>query len=65
MVVFKVGDISCGHCAGAITKAVHACDSAAKVDVVIIDKLVSIDSSRSTEELAAAIAEAGFTPELR
>lgn len=63
MIKFQVGDMSCGHCAGTITKAVKEVDGAAKVDVDLETKRVSIESAHAAGEFSAAIAEAGFTPE--
>lgn len=61
MQVFRVDDMSCGHCASSITKAVRAVDAAARVDADLGQKLVRIEAPRaSTAELADAIAEAGY-----
>ena len=62
MPVFKVEDMSCGHCAGAITRAVKEVDSNAEVAVEIDAKRVSITSKLSPEALAEAITEAGYSP---
>ncbi|WP_077035323.1 heavy-metal-associated domain-containing protein [Pelomonas sp. KK5] len=61
---FEVPDISCGHCARAITEAVKALDPDARVDVDLASKRVSIDGSFLAESrLAEALREAGYTPE--
>jgi len=64
MIEFRVDDISCGHCAAAITKAVKEVDAEGKVEVDLATKRVLIDSTHGAAELSAAIEEAGYTPVL-
>ena len=45
MVTFQVSDMTCGHCASAIFRAVASVDKDARVDIRIQQKLVRIDSS--------------------
>ena len=45
MLTLKVPDMSCGHCAATIEKAVKSVDPAAKVKADIEKKTVSIDSA--------------------
>ncbi len=63
MIEFKVPDMTCGHCASTITKAVKELDAGAKLDISLAEHLVRVDSKASREDLQHAIAEAGFTPE--
>lgn len=64
MVGFLVNDISCGHCANAITQAIQRLDPQARVDVNIAAKRVSVASSRLNEdEVESAIRTAGYTPQ--
>ena len=66
MITFEVSDMSCGHCASSITKAVKALDAGAKVEVDLVKKLVQVQPAESNaQELSEAIAEAGYTPVLR
>ncbi len=66
MVTFQVNYMTCGHCASAISRAVAAVDKDARLDIRIQQKLVRVNSSASTAELAEAIQDAGYTPvELR
>jgi copper chaperone len=60
MVSFQVEEMTCGHCASKIARAVAAVDASAKVEVSIAQKLVRITSSAAEAELAQAIAEAGY-----
>jgi copper chaperone len=63
MIEFKVTDMTCGHCASTITKAVKDLDAGAKLDISLAEHLVRVDSKASREDLQHAIAEAGYTPE--
>ena len=63
MIAFKVEDMTCGHCAGVITRAVKAADKEAEVRVNIGERLVEIEPKASdTNVLREAIVEAGYTP---
>ena len=60
MTKFTVPDMTCGHCAKAVTEAVHAVDPEASVEIDLRTKLVSIDSVAEAIALSAAIREAGY-----
>lgn len=62
MLTFNVQDMTCNHCASAITRAVKDVDANAKVDVQVAEKRVNIDSGVAAAEFAEAIKEAGYTP---
>lgn len=62
MVTFQVSDMTCGHCASVISRAVADLDKDARLDIRIPQKLVRVSSSASATELAEAIQEAGYTP---
>ncbi len=63
MVTYEVNDMTCGHCAGAIIKAVSFIDPGAKVQVDLAAHLVQIEPTAATPEvLADAIKTAGYTP---
>lgn len=62
MVTFQVNDMTCGHCASAISRAVATVDKNARMDIRIQQKLVRVSSSASAAELAEAIRDAGYTP---
>lgn len=65
MISFRVNDMTCGHCASAITKALKAADKDAKVQVDLAAHLVQIDSTGAdADEFAGVIKEAGYTPVL-
>jgi len=60
MIEFEVKDMSCGHCVGAVTKAVKQVDPAAVVQVDLASKKVSVDSSKERSLIAEALTEAGY-----
>jgi copper chaperone len=63
MIELKVPDMTCGHCASTITKAVKELDASAKLDISLAEHRVRIESEASKEALLHTIAEAGYTPE--
>jgi copper chaperone len=63
MIELKVSDMTCGHCASTITKAVKELDASAKVEVSLPEHRVRVDSKVSKEDLVRSIADAGYTPE--
>jgi copper chaperone len=62
MVTFQVSDMTCGHCASTIAKAIATVDRSARVVVDIPQKLVRVSSETPAAELAKAIQDAGYTP---
>ena len=63
MVTFEVNDMTCGHCIGAITKAVAFVDPGAKVQVDLASQRVQIEPTASSAGvLSDAIKVAGYTP---
>jgi len=58
---FSVPDMSCGHCAQTITKAVRSVDGDADIRIDLDAKRVTVESGSGEAALAAAIEEAGFT----
>lgn len=57
---FKVSGMSCGHCVRAITQAIQALDTVARVEVDLATQLVRVESSLEAERIEAAIAEEGY-----
>jgi copper chaperone len=63
MQLFRVDDMTCGHCVGVITKAVQSLDANAKVAADLGRHLVTVEGTAAeASALRAAIAEAGYTP---
>ncbi|ALV61591.1 heavy metal transporter [Burkholderia multivorans] len=57
-----IKDMTCGHCAGVVTKAIKEVDTAAQVTVDLETRFVHIESSREADEFLSAIQEAGYSP---
>jgi copper chaperone len=60
---FQINDMTCGHCAGVITKTVAAIDPAAKLEIDIPTHRVRISGTDKMDAIEAAISDAGYTPE--
>ena len=64
MIRFEVPDMTCGHCAGSVEKAIKAVDPTASANVDLSTKTVSVESAIAPEIISASIADAGYTPSL-
>jgi copper chaperone len=63
MIVFNVNDMTCGHCMGAVTKAVKAVEPDATVSINLDSKRVEIDADQANvQAFKAALVDAGYTP---
>jgi copper chaperone len=62
MIEFDIPALSCGHCARAVTDAVHGVDPKAQVQVDLARKRVQVDSTAPRASLTAALADAGYAP---
>jgi copper chaperone len=63
MIVFNVDDMTCGHCVGAVTKAIKAVEPDATVSVNLGSKRVEIDADDAhARAIKAAIVDAGYSP---
>jgi copper chaperone len=61
MIEMRVEGMTCGHCVGAVTRAVKAVDPEANVQVDLGAGRVRVDGGRSSADaLGKAIAEAGY-----
>jgi Cu+-exporting ATPase len=60
MYELTVADMTCKHCVGRVTAAVHAVDPAATVNIDLASGKVRIDSAAELAPLAAAIDGAGY-----
>ena len=60
MLKLNVPDMTCGHCAGVVEKAVRAVAPAATVTVDLSSKLVTIDTAVSIAAVSGAIQQAGY-----
>lgn len=63
MIAFEVKDMTCGHCASTIAKALKAADQDARVEIDLATHRVQVEpASADADEIAEAIKEAGYTP---
>ncbi|MDB5730847.1 MAG: copZ [Variovorax sp.] len=63
MISFQVNDMTCGHCAGRITRALHAVDQNAQVRIDLAAHRVEIEPGAAhADALGKAIKEAGYMP---
>jgi copper chaperone len=60
--VLKVEDMTCGHCASTIAKALEAGLPGAEVHADPGTKLVSIKGARHPRDIVTLIRNAGYTP---
>lgn len=60
MLKLKVDEMSCGHCAATVRKAVMSVDPAARVEVDLAGGIVSVETSAEDARVSDAIREAGY-----
>tara|TARA_Y100001934_G_C11762573_1_gene499914 strand:- start:164 stop:361 length:198 start_codon:yes stop_codon:yes gene_type:complete len=56
----KVDEMSCGHCAAAVTKAVEGAADGAKADIDLAKGEVTVTGTTDTAAVIAAITNAGY-----
>ncbi len=57
---FNVPDMSCGLCAGVITKAIHQLDADAMISIDLPAKQVTVETAQDRQIVADALSEAGY-----
>lgn len=60
MLKLYLPDMTCGHCAGVITKAIQSVDAGAKINVDLKTQTLIIDSSSDGRAFAQALEAAGY-----
>lgn len=60
--ILRVEDMTCGHCAGTIKKAIETGLPGTQVEADPASKLVSVRGSTDLSSIKALVAEAGYTP---
>ena len=58
----RVEDMTCGHCAGTIKKAVESTLPGTQVDADLTSELVSIRGTADLAAVQAIVSDAGYTP---
>ena len=59
---FTLPDMSCGHCRGAVEKAVAGVDPDADTTVDLPNRTVDIRSTKPEDDIAGALRAAGYPP---
>jgi copper chaperone len=63
MITFEVNDMTCGHCASTISKAVAGVDKHANVQIDLRGQRVVVEPTDATmQQLSDAIKNAGYNP---
>lgn len=60
--VFRVEDMTCGHCAGTIRKAIESSVPHAVVEADPVTKIVRVSGSADRAAVESMIVQAGYTP---
>lgn len=60
MLKLNVPDMTCGHCAAAVTKAVKGIDASAAVDVDLATRTVAVRTVADLDKVRAALADVGY-----
>ncbi len=63
MMKLNVPDMTCGHCAGTVTKVVQSVDSQASVTVDLPSRTVSIVTDADAAPISRALEAAGYPNE--
>ena len=58
---FRIENMTCGHCVSTLSRAIQAIDPAAKVNAQLAEKILSVSSTVSADELQRAIEAAGYS----
>lgn len=58
--IFTVEGMTCGHCEKAVTQALLAVDSQAKITIDRLHNTVQVESEKPRDALAQSIAEEGY-----
>ena len=62
VLTLNVEDMACGHCAGAITKAIQAGLPEAKVQADSATKIVRVSGTADLAAVRSLVVRAGYTP---
>lgn len=60
MIKLTIPDMTCGHCADSVTKAVKSVDEKATIDVDLSTKSVAIHSDAEATRISTALEQAGY-----
>jgi copper chaperone len=63
-IVLRVEDMTCGHCAGRITKAIESAIVGARVSADPSTRLVKVSGAGELSKVQTLIVQSGYTPTL-
>lgn len=61
---FKIEDMTCGHCASTVEKAIKSVDPQATVKIDLATKEVSVETAAASAPIAEALKTAGYESRL-
>lgn len=62
MIEFTLPDMTCGHCASVVSKAIKQADPACQIAIDLTRQTVQVRSSEDRQTLHDALFEAGYAP---
>lgn len=62
MIEFTLPDMTCGHCASVVSKALTQADPACQIAIDLTKQTVQVRSSEDRQTLHDALFEAGYAP---
>lgn len=62
MFELQLPTMTCGHCVGAVTRAIKHADPMATVDIDLPSHRVRVETREDRADIEAAVKEAGYTP---
>ena len=62
MLEFEIQSMTCGHCVSTVTRAIHAVDPQAKVEIDLPTHKLRVQTTQDRAGLVRALAEAGYAP---
>lgn len=60
-----IANMTCGGCARGVTASIKGIDEHATVDVNLDSKIVTVDTSASSDKIIEALAENGFPAQVQ
>ena len=62
MLELTLPTMTCGHCVGAVTKAIQQADPQAQVEIDLASHRVRVQTNKPRETIVSAVGEAGYAP---
>lgn len=62
MIEWHIPTMTCGHCAGVVTRTVQAADPQAKVTIDLATRTVRLETDQDARQLSHVLSEEGYAP---